>query len=243
MKKLICLIFMLVICLSLVGCDKNENIHTNNQISPPTENEYQEKFYSANELQQYLTTVEITAENWGNYFEIKEIEAMKTDPLGEETGYREIDWYIAFKDDSWEINEPITFKFTYNEAKKMIFTNQKTGETRVEPRYDGTKFDAREDFETISSVDDMPKWYKDIMYEWDWWCEENEVNETSFTITDFKCIGARGSLGKCNIPNKLWTVGENGNRYLLVGSPESCVQVNDNENLFRSLKSAIETYS
>lgn len=167
---------------------------------------------------------------------------MKKDPLGEETGYMEADWYIAFQPSDWFIDETVTLKFTYKEATKMEYTNQITGQVRIEKRNDGTDFDDREDFVNLSSVDTLPKWYKDVMYEWDWWCEENEVNKTTIVIQDFKCEGAKGSVGQCVIPEDAWNLNEDGTRYLLVGSAEGCAQVTENANFYQNLKHAIHAF-
>ena len=244
MKRILSIVLAVLIVASLVSCEEKKT-DTQKENNRPTEavEEMKEKFCSVEDVKGFLTTKEITLENWEEYFEIKEIEQMKKDPLGEETGYKETDWYVNFKNSEWSIDETVTLKFTYKEATKMEYTNQVTGQVRIEERNNGTEFDDREDFVSVSSSDDMPKWYKDVMYEWDWWCEENEVNKTTMIIQDFKCEGVKGSVGTYKIPDNVWNVREDGTRYLLIGSPEGCTQVNENENLFTSLKHAISALS
>lgn len=244
MKRFLLIVLVLLVVAPLASCNKKKNNPQNEaELSTEIAEEMREKFCSVEEAKSFLIAEEITLDNWEEYFEIKEIEQMKKDPMGEETGYKKAEWYICFKNDRWAINETVTLKFTYKEAEKMEYTNQATGQTRIEERHDGTEFDAREDFVSISSVSDMPKWYKDVMYEWDWWCEENEVNKTTMIIQDFKCEGAKGSVGTYKIPDEAWNVGEDGTRYLLIGSPEGCAQVNEGETLFLNLKNAISVSS
>ena len=242
MKRILPVVFALLFCISFPACDQESN-EPQNDIPTESVAEYSEKFCSVEKAKAFITTADITLENWEEYFEIKEIEAMKKDPLGEETGYKEMDWYVGFKKTDWAINETVTLKFTYKEATKMEYTNQVTNQVRIEDRNDGTDFEDREDFVSISSSDTLPKWYKDVMYEWDWWCEENEVNKTTMIIQDFKCEGVKGSVGKCTIPDDAWNVSESGTRYLLIGTPEGCTRVDGNENLFRNLKNAISIFS
>ena len=244
MKRILSIVLAVLIVASLVSCEEKKT-DAQKENNRPTEavEEMKEKFCSVEEAKGFLTTKEITLENWEEYFEIKEIEQMKKDPLGEETGYKAADWKIHFKDPKWAINETVTLKFTYKEATKMEYTNKVTGQVRIEERNDGTEFEDREDFVSISSVSDMPKWYKDVMYEWDWWCEENEVNKTTMVIQDFKCEGVKGSVGTCEIPDDAWNVREDGVRYLLIGSPEGCTQISEGENFFMRLKHAISSLS
>ena len=124
MKKILALVLMFTLSLSLCACGKKSEFDGSANDIPnlPVSSKSQEKYYSAKELKDFLTIVEITIDNWEDYFEIKEIVTMKKDPLGEETGYKEMDWHIALKD-GWSINETVTFKFTYNESNKMVFTN------------------------------------------------------------------------------------------------------------------------
>ncbi len=64
------------------------------------------------ELAQYSEYIELTTENWSEYFEIKRTESIITDAFGEETG-KSIDDYIVLKDGCY-ISEDNAIRLTYD---------------------------------------------------------------------------------------------------------------------------------
>ena len=73
------------------------------------------------------------------------------------------------------------------------------------------------------------KWFKDVMWQGDFQCDEGEMQETRYEIIDFTCISTKGRVGRVQIPEEYWNVGSSGTRYLNVGSWEAGTTISEQE--------------
>lgn len=132
MKKAISLLLVLMLCLSLCACGgSNEMPEAQVSTDPATTPEATEPATTeATEPEESeLTTVcvEITLENWQDYFELREYTEFV------ENGFGEIDdaktlWSVVSKDGYTvdEENCDVTFEFTYDEESVVATINTET---------------------------------------------------------------------------------------------------------------------
>lgn len=69
MKKFIKLLFVLVLCLSVCGCSKQEEGNGEAYLTKIKDNEYCLEFPDQKSYQKSIRRIEITQENWDEYFE------------------------------------------------------------------------------------------------------------------------------------------------------------------------------
>ncbi len=136
MKRFVVLLLAAVMCLSLVACGGSNDTLTTDETEATVSKETEPK----------LVSVEITLDNWQNYFELREYTKFI------ENGFGEIDdaetyWTLVSKDEyAFDMeNCDVTFEFTYDEeivaatvdtdSKTVIYgevTGSRTSEAKVE---------------------------------------------------------------------------------------------------------------
>lgn len=105
MKKKIYAIISVVMIFLLVGCAKNSNnnssendLHTeHHDTRQETETKEDESIIYAEELLKHIVVIELTTENWKDYFEVVQEERDIVDAFGEKTG-SETKWVLRAKD-------------------------------------------------------------------------------------------------------------------------------------------------
>lgn len=128
MKKILSLIIAFLICISFCSCGGAENTGENNSNKEIT--------ITKEELVKYSEYIELTTENWEDFFEIIESEVTVTDAFGEETSI-DIDAIVSLKN-GYFISEDNALRFSHyteiNSDNKMtrdiVFTNDALWEDR-----------------------------------------------------------------------------------------------------------------
>ena len=136
------------------------------------------------ELAQYSEYIELTTENWNEYFEITRTESISTDVFGEETGTSV--WnHIVLKDGCY-ISEDNAIRLTYN----------------VDHMPDGIPHEWTDDFV-----------FKDTMlYGEDMSIRGRMLHPSK--ASDVTCEKIKGSILKLSVPEEKWAVDDEGRKYI-----------------------------
>ena len=146
MKKLIALLLAAVMCLSLCACGSSE-VETNTDDSQELDTDISQQDEERTEdtadesedveAEPQEQTVEITLENWQDYFELRQIaeENTTTNAYGEESSYIRVVHALCLKDEiknNVEIKDSIVFDVDYGDCFACVYTyNMDTKELTV----------------------------------------------------------------------------------------------------------------
>lgn len=145
-------------------------------------------YMTVQEFYSYFTDVDITPDNWQDYFEITEEEWTKTDAFGEVIS-TEINYIVAAKENLFVIwkNNEVVMRFSITGSGNS-FDEQGIAERDVEIGDDGTGF-------LLSKQRDT-----------------EELNE----IADYTVIKTLGYVTVSTLPDDMWNENEDGEKYIAV---------------------------
>ena len=185
MKKIISLMLVAFVLFNLCSCSSS---NTNQRAG----------FITKTELAQYSEYIELTTENWTEYFEIVTQESTQTDVFGEETGTSVIE-LIVLKDGCY-ISEDNAIRLTYN----------------VNYMADGIP---REWTDDIVFENGMPFAEEDKSL--------RGTSLHSSKVGDVTCEKIKGTILKLSIPEERWVVDEEGRKYIEVNGYDRPVYYNN----------------
>ena len=212
MKKIILLVILAVMAICLIAYGIGTGSGETDDVNAMTFEEF--KTYVS-------PKVELTTDNWSEYFEIVEDEIdYEEDEFGELTGNTKIRTNLWMKKCCYNLGEDVLIELTQKMDMKRVITNCETKEVVVSDDEEGES--------------------GDIIYSLNWECgeyigntylkthypfgefslegePEGEYDYEIFYTYDFQsCKRIKGTVVTLNVPEELWQVDENGDRYLAV---------------------------
>lgn len=185
MRKIISLMLVAFVLFNLCACSSS---NTNQKVG----------FITKTELAQYSEYIELTTENWNEYFEIITIENKVTDVFGEETETRVIE-LIVLKDGCY-ISEDNAIRLTYD----------------TDGWYDDKLHEWTDD---IVFENGMPIGEEDKSL--------RGTSLHSNKVSDVTCEKIKGTILKLSIPEERWVVDEEGRKYIEVNGYDRPVYYNN----------------
>lgn len=146
-------------------------------------------YMTVEELYSYFTDVDITPDNWQDYFEIKEEERSKTDAFGEVIS-TDTDYVVAAKEDVYTLNNEVVLRFFLTGSGRK-FEELGTAEIDVECSDSGTSFLLYKHRDTGNT-------------------DTEEFNE----IADCTVIKTLGYVTVSTLPDNMWNEDANGKKYI-----------------------------
>lgn len=186
MKKFLSLMLVIFVLFNLCACNS-------------TNSSEKVGFITKTELAQYSEYIELTTENWSEYFEIVIHESTQTDVFGEETG-TSISKNIVLKDGCY-ISKDNAIRLTYD----------------TDDWYDDKLYKSTRD---IVFAEDMAfvEGYKSLL--------RGMLLPSNMVGVDVTCEKIKGTILKLSIPEERWVVDEDGAKYIEVSGYDRPVYYN-----------------
>lgn len=212
MKKRIILTILLG-CL-LTGCGQNAEVEEKEEA---VAQEADMVLVTKEDINSYFSTVEITLDNWQDYFEVAEKEEIETDSFGEETGAKYA-WKVINPKENVKVNDDLVMRFSIEIAE---ISNTYFVDTD-EAVYEATPYERNTD-EDIEAWDFYPsaQIYQLYNISEPYITEDKEVyHKSENDIKKCELTKVVGSVTVANIPNHVWNTDENGDRFVAVEKEE-----------------------
>lgn len=173
--------------------------------------EYQgKKVISKAELESYYESIELTLENWEEYFETYEKADIREDGFGEPTGTEYYELYLRLKEECQEnmiISE--TAKFRLFLPQNYEYSIYEDGVLTFTHYYE---YDGREETVSIGKTEKSTG----LMISRAIIVNNSETSYTVHDLSDLKLLKIAGSLAKVQIPDEVWNVDDEGQKFLIV---------------------------
>lgn len=181
MKKTFSLMLVIFVLFNLCACN---NSNTSGKVGVITKEE----------LAQYSEYIELTTENWSEYFEITRKESVTTDIFGEEKGTSVYN-HIVLKDGCY-ISEDNAVRIKYN-IEQLTWDGVTDGGKLIEIEWtDDIVFE-----DTMIYGEDMSKRGRSLHPD---------------LVGDVTCEKIKGTILKLSIPDEKWAVDDEGRKYIEV---------------------------
>ncbi len=229
MKKFIMLCMVLILSLSMVACGNDDN-HTNTpkdtETKDPSNNtslgenldnqQPQKTILTVDEIKSAVTIVELTVDNWQEYFEITEVEDITPADFEDEEPEIEKDLYVKLKSDNmYGINMVMLFSY-----QEKLTQNQYDAQTKQQiSNSEGIYGDEESTLkaETLSGGSSIGTLGNTGTCTYRKYEHKGKIYETILDVKDIECIKVQGTILIVNIPEDAWNYGMFGENvpYLL----------------------------
>lgn len=183
---------------------------------------------SAEDLKQYVQQVEITPENWEEYFELEDYRSASIDSFGQETGGVYEGKRIKHKDGVIPSSDLVMeFAYTENMTEKMVSNEgaiQGTSESKedITRQIEGLNTGTYEPVAGNAPPGSVYSTYNKRKWGSSYWMED------TYEISDFRLNRSKGNIYKCNIPDDLWQNSEENGRYIAVKTKSKVLYLYEN---------------
>lgn len=218
MKKILIIFTVFAMSLLMVSCAKVDNHKNQSQNSgalnssglASSENKQPQKtVLTVDELKSYVKVIELTTDNWQEYFEIKEIEEITPADFEDEEPEIEKDLYVTLKSDNiCAVDTVMRFSYKekltqnqYDAITKKQTSNSEGIYTNSESTLKAEKLSGGASIGTLGKTGTCT--YRKYTY-------EGKIYETLLDVKDIECLKVQGKILLVNIPNEAWNIGEYG---------------------------------
>ena len=207
MKKFLTLLLIAVLCLSLVACNtENDSDHSSSQSKPNEETsatQPQDRVLTWDELKSAVTIIELTMDNWEEYFEICEVEKIEPADFEDEEPDVKRDLYVKLKSENTYAAD-IIMRFSYQQA---LTNNRFDAATKTQTSSNIGSYSNGEDtlkddalsyqgyLGTIGSLGTCT--YHRYQY-------NGVIYETILDVKDIVCTNVQGKILLLNLPVDAW---------------------------------------
>ncbi len=220
MKKILALLFAVIMCVSIVSCntegskkgnssESSSSKSTDKKTEETTGNRPQDKVLTWDELKSAVTIIDLTLDNWEEYFEICEIEEIKPADFEDEEPEIKRDLYVKLKSENTYAAD-IVMRFSYREAithnKYDALTKEQISSV-PDASYRNSEDTLKDDslsyqgfLGTIGSLGTCT--YNRYQY-------NGVIYETILDVKDIECVKVQGKIILLNLPDDAW----NNTRY------------------------------
>ena len=219
MKNFLTLLLIAVLCLSLVACNtENDSDHSSSQSKTNEENsatQPQDRVLTWDELKSAVTIVDLTMDNWEEYFEICEVEKIEPADVEDEEPDVKCDLYVKLKAENTYAAD-IVMRFSYQQA---ITNHQFDASTKTQTSSDIGSYRSGEDtlkddalsyqgyLGTLGSLGTGT--YHRYQY-------NGVIYETILDVKDIVCTNVQGKILLLNLPADAWSNTRYGGRSLYI---------------------------
>ena len=220
MKKIIAILLITVMCVTLAACntagDKTDNT-TDNGSSEPTDTENttattesttpakpKDKTITWEEFQSAVTIIDLTMDNWEEYFEIVEIEEITPADFEDEEPDIKRDIYVKLKAENMYAADT-TIRFTYSQAqtnnrydattKALTSSNSDASYRNSEDTLTQKSISYQDYLGTIGSIGTST--YNRYQY-------NGVIYESVLDVKDIECVKVEGKILILNLPEDAW---------------------------------------
>lgn len=215
MKKSLTLLLCTIMCLSFVSCAANPSTKETLFNSPATvETEADKptnKVLTFEELTSAVTIVDLTVDNWENYFEITEIEEITPADFEDEEPEIEKDLYVKLKTkNTLAINT--VMRFSFSEARTHYTYDSTTKEMLSSSPGNYSAKEDTLDAEAISypgSIGTLGKSGTNTYHKYE---HQGVIYESILDVINIECLKVTGKILLLDIPDDAWNTtrfGEN----------------------------------
>ena len=226
MRRLLTFLLAVMMCFSMIACSA-ESSDTNLVSSTTTAMETtlaettvaqpKDKVLTWDELKSAVTIINLTLENWEEYFEIREIEKIEPADFEDEEPEIKRDLYVKLKAENTYAADTV-MRFTYSQAlthnkfdavtKTQISSSADASYKSSEDTLDTKSMSYQNYLGTIGSLGTCA--YNRYQH-------EGVIYETILDVKDITCIKAQGTILIVELPEDVWNdriYGE-GNFYMV----------------------------
>ena len=225
MKRKILIIMSMILVLSMTACGAKQETSESDE-NATAENVANEDSTAENtdavpldEFKTYFSTVELTTENWQDYFEIVEIKDEYVDSFDEPTGRYDIGSKIQSKPNTTVWGDDVVFRFnvsyTYESGNYSTSTDEKVGGGEDPTDTEETRDVTLSQYHLYSSILTV----EEVIPSDD---DETQVWKNIKTINEIVCTKISGNVLVSTMPESVWS--ENNG--------EKCVIVDDGEGYY-----------
>ena len=218
MKKLTALLLAIMICFSMVACSRESgesNLVTSTTttmettLAETTVAQPKDKVLTWEELQSAVTIVELTMDNWEEYFEIREMEEIEPADFEDEEPEIKRDLYVKLKVENTYAADTV-MRFSYRQA----LTHNKYDALTKEQTSSTSDISYRDSEETLQDDSLSYQGYLGTLGSlgtctYNRYQHNGTIYETILDIKDIECLKVQGKILLLNLPDDAW----NNSRY------------------------------
>lgn len=134
-KRGFCVLLSVALCFGLVACgDASVQADSDSKTEVESSNAAKETLLTKDELNSYLEDIEITTENWQDYFSVEDYSYVGKDEFGEATGDESDETILVYRENvipvsSSSEDDELVLEFTYTSTTTGLkFYDKETGE-------------------------------------------------------------------------------------------------------------------
>lgn len=240
-KRGFCVLLSAALCFGLVACgDASVQADSDSKAEVESSNTAKETVLTKDELNSYLEDVEITTENWEDYFSVEDYNYVEKDDFGE-ISYDADQKILVCRENvipaSSSSENTLVFEFSYTSSTTgMEFYDKATGED-VSDEYSQTiealvGVGSYEKTTTIRSCDissvpdDNSEYVNEVLYETRVHYGSSLAGDTSqreidtYEISNLTLNRVKGSVKVANIPEDKWNTDEEHGKYIVVNAED-----------------------
>lgn len=238
-KRGFCVLLSAALCFGLVACgDASAQADSDSKTEVESSNTAKETLLTKDELNSYLEEVEITTENWQDYFSVEDYSYVGKDEFGEATGDESDEKILVCRENVIPVNssseDELVFEFTYTSTTTGLKFYDKETEEDVSDKHSITVDGVvgySHDKETTLYASDIssvptdnsqnvsPLYTTRERYGTSTWGDDLEEEYTS-DISDFTLNRVKGTVKVSNIPDDKWNTDEEHGKYIIVNAED-----------------------